>query len=728
MTSDSALGNSPDHNKTNEETENLSSTESFPTQQTALDRKILDHFPGLVVRKDLTYGLKQNAVVPTYVLEYLLGQHCSTDDAEVVEAGLDSVQRILARHYVHRYQANTVQSAIMQSGQHKVIDKVAVTPNDKTGGHEADFTNLGLRKVAISNDLVNRYKKLLAGGIWCIADVEYALPDMAGVSPWRIDALKPIQVPRIDIEQYLQAREQFTTDEWIDVLMQSIGFDPAKFGRRAKLLALVRLVPFCERNYNMLELGPKGTGKSHIYSEFSPHGMLISGSEVTVPKLFVNNSTNRIGLVGFWDCICFDEFAGKDKRSDKGLIDIMKGYMANHTFSRGVEQLSGEASMVFMGNTKRSVAYMLKHSHFFEPLPDKYIDSAFLDRLHAYNPGWEVAPIKHDLFSKGYGFIVDYLAEILKGLRSTNFSEHYKKYFEVASEVSTRDQTGFEKTFSGLMKLLHPGGNATEAEVEELLSFAMELRRRVRTHLVRIDETFPPHDFVYRNLSTGTEKTVLPPEEAQYPEFDGKAPPASAEVLSTEALPKSTSTEEASAESEDAISAAAKEPEAEAQPGQPQPGHTVLPENTQGWSYRKLFADHLKGATEITVCDPYIQAFHQIRNMMEFLTMVYELVEEGEEVKVHLITQLSSDLDSRQEENLHQVAESLDGTKVEFTWEFDPSPNFHARSITTDTGWKIILDRGLDIFQWYQSGPFSLQSNIQEARQTRGTEITFVKL
>ena len=486
-----------------------------------LDQKILLHFPGLVVRKDLTHGLKQNAVVPTYVLEYLLGQHCATEDNDAIKSGLESVQRILAKHYVHRNQAQLIKSTIKEKGRHKVIDKLTVELNDKGGFYEAQFTNLGLKKVPISDDFVRRFPKLLVGGIWCITDLTYDVVEDPKASPWQIDTLKPIQVANVDYEGFLKGRAQFTTEEWMDVLMQSIGFNPQMFERRAKLLTLIRLIPYCERNYNLLELGPKGTGKSHIYAEFSPHGMLISGSEVTTPKLFVSNATGKIGLVGYWDCICFDEFAGKDKRIDKALVDIMKNYMANRTFSRGIEQLTAEASMVFMGNTKKSVAHMLKHTHFFEPLPDKYIDSAFLDRIHAYNPGWEVAPIRHELFSNGYGFVVDFIAEILKRLRTEDFTGAYKEHFEVTSEVSTRDQTGFEKTFSGLMKILFPNGDATPAEIEELLAFSMEARRRVREHILRIDDTFKRHDFVYRSLKGGTNVTVLTPEEKEYSTFAG---------------------------------------------------------------------------------------------------------------------------------------------------------------------------------------------------------------
>ena len=694
---------------------------AVPRQLSPLDQKILQHFPGLVVRKDLTHGLKQNAVVPTYVLEYLLGQHCATDDNEVVKSGLESVQKILAKHYVQRSQAALVKSTIKEKGRHKVIDKLTVDLNDKGGYYEAEFNNLGLRKVPISDDFVRRYPKLLVGGIWCITDVTYEVADDPKASPWQIDTLKPIQVASVDYEEFLKSRAQFSTDEWMDVLMQSMGFNPDFFGRRAKLLILLRLIPFCERNYNLLELGPKGTGKSHIYAEFSPHGMLISGGEVTSAKLFVNNASNKPGLVEHWDVLCFDEFAGKDKKVDKGLVDIMKNYMANRSFSRGVMQLTAEASMVFMGNTKKSVAYMLKHSHFFEPLPDKYIDSAFLDRIHAYSPGWEVAPIRHELFTNGYGFVVDYISEILKHLRTEDYTGAYRKHFEITSEVSTRDQTGFEKTFSGLMKILFPGGNATPEEIEELLAFAMEARRRVREHILRIDDTFRRHDFIYHSLSSGKSVTVLTAEELQYPTFAGpRIQPAADEAgdkhVADEAQEPAKPRESASREiAEESI------PEALS-------GHLVLPENTKGWSYRRLFAKHLAGARQITISDPYIRLFFQARNLMEFLQMVHELVPEGDEIAVHMKTQSDPDSCVKQEENLNQIADSFTGSRIAFTWELDHRPNFHARSITTDTGWKITIDRGLDIFQKFESGPFSLEQAVQEARLTRGAEINYIRI
>lgn len=702
--------------------ETLEALLAEPAPPSDLDRKIVEHFPGLVVRKDLTNGLKQNAVVPTYVLEYLLGQHCATDDPAVIRSGLESVRRILAKHYVHRNQAELVKSTVKERGRHKVIDKVTVELNEKGGFYEAEFTNLGIKKVPISDDFVRRYPKLLVGGIWTITDLMYEVADDPKASPWQIDALKPIQVAGVDRDNFVRARAEFSTEEWMDVLMQSMGFNPEMFGRRAKLLNLIRLVPYCERNYNLLELGPKGTGKSHIYAEFSPHGMLISGAEVTAPKLFVNNSTGKIGLVGYWDCLCFDEFAGKDKRVDKGLVDIMKNYMANRTFSRGIEQLSAEASMVFMGNTQKSVAYMLKHSHFFEPLPDKYIDAAFLDRIHAYNPGWEVAPIRHELFTSGYGFIVDYLAEVLKELRTEDFTGAYQEHFEVVSEVSTRDQMGFEKTFSGLMKILHPHGKATREEVAELLAFSMEVRRRVREHLLRIDDTFNRHDFVYRPLDGGSAVTVLTPEEREYSTFAGPRPKPSKE----ESNDQDGSEDEA--EGREPGARTAGEGVASEQDAGPQPGHIVVPENTRGWSYRRLFAEHLRCAQRIEVRDPYIRVFFQIRNLMEFLHMVHDLVPEGDEIAVHLVTQSDAETSQKQEEFLNQVAENFTGSRIMFTWELDANPNFHARSIMTDNGWKITIDRGLDLFQKYEGGAFSAEQAIQELRLTRGAEVGYFRI
>ena len=481
-----------------------------------LDQKINNEFPGSVVRKDLVKAVKGNAIVPSYVLEYLLGQYCATDDDATIASGIDTVRGILAQHYVNRNEAGLIRSRIKEKGRYKVIDKVSVELNDKDGTYEATFANLGIKKVLVEPSITKAHPKLLVSGVWCICDVEYQHQLDPKVSPWILASLKPIQLSNFDRDAYLSARSRFSTDEWIDLLIQSIGFNPEMFNRRDKLLQLIRLIPYCERNYNLIELGPKGTGKSHIYSEFSPHGMLISGGEVTVAKLFVNNSTGKLGLVGYWDSVAFDEFAGKKKKSDKALVDIMKNYMANKSFSRGVETLGAEASMVFVGNTQNTVPHMLKHSDLFDELPDSYHDSAFLDRIHHYIPGWEMDMIRSEMFSDGYGFVVDYIAEILKSMRVQDFSDLYQEHFTLSSDISTRDRDGIHKTFSGLMKVLYPNQDATPAEIEEILTLAIEGRKRVKDQLVRMDPTITEADFSYTD-SAGAVHSVTTREQDEYP-------------------------------------------------------------------------------------------------------------------------------------------------------------------------------------------------------------------
>lgn len=488
-----------------------------------IDDKIIEHFSGLAVRKDLTKLVKGNAVVPSYVLEYLLGQYCATDDESTIDSGIETVKAILSKHYVHREESELVKSKIKETGRYKIIDKITVTLNDRAGTYEASFSNLGLRKVLVNSQVIKKHPKLLVGGVWCILDMEYEFGDEKDHVPWVIDKIKPIQIASLDFEQYQEARKQFSLDEWLDVLMQSIGLNPEQFSKRNKLLQLTRLIPFCERNYNLIELGPKGTGKSHVYSEFSPHGILVSGGEVSVPKLFVSNhAKGKIGLVGFWDVVSFDEFAGKSKRVDKNLVDIMKNYMANKSFSRGTESIGAEASMVFMGNTQRSVELMLRHSDLFEEMPEKYYDSAFLDRLHFYIAGWEIETLRNEMFTKGYGLIVDYLAEILKNQRPKDYSQYYCQFFETSTDIAIRDMDAIRKTFSGLMKILFPNEDATKEEVQELLSFAMEGRKRVKDQIVRIDDTFAKVDFSFRDLDSQEVIPVLTAEDIAYPELTGE--------------------------------------------------------------------------------------------------------------------------------------------------------------------------------------------------------------
>ena len=423
-----------------------------------LDRKINDYFHGKVVRKDLTKLVKGNAIVPTYVLEYLLGQYCATDDENTIKEGIDTVKRIITNHFVHRDEAQIVKSTIKERGSHRIIDKVSIRLNDREDRYEAFFANIGLSRIPISDEVVKEHPKLLSGGVWCILTMGYVSTDEKKATPWVVEQIKPIQISNIDIEEFKSMREKFTTDEWLDILLQTMGLNPDEFTKRSKLLQITRIVPFVENNYNLIELCPKGTGKSHVFSELSPHGILISGGEVSKAKLFVNNSSGEIGLVGYWDVVAYDEFAGKTKRTDRGLVDIMKNYMANKSFSRGTEVYGASASMVFVGNTDHSVPYMIKHSDLFDALPKDYYDTAFLDRMHAYLPGWEVQKLRNDMFSSDYGFIVDYLAEVLKELRKEDRTNDFSEFFQLSDTITTRDKTSIAKTYAGLSKVIYPNG------------------------------------------------------------------------------------------------------------------------------------------------------------------------------------------------------------------------------------------------------------------------------
>ncbi len=692
---------------------------------TELDRKINETFPGLAVRKDLVKTVKENAIVPTYVLEYLLGQYCATYDEASIQTGIESVRDVLRRHYVHRNESELVRSHIKEKGRYKVIDKISVTLNDRVNAYEAEFSNLGLKKVLVDSETVKAHPKLLVSGVWCIADVEYVFTEDKNTTPWLLNKLKPIQLSSFDFEGYLAARERFTLEEWMDLLLQSIGYNPEKFGQRAKMLQLIRLVPFCERNYNLMELGPKGTGKSHIYSEFSPHGILISGGEVTAPKLFVNNSSGKIGLVGYWDCVAFDEFAGKQKHVDKTLVDIMKNYMANKSFSRGVESLGAEASIVFVGNTQHTLPHMLKYSDLFCELPEKFYDSAFLDRIHFYIPGWEVDTIRGEMFSEGYGFVVDYLAEILRVLRNYDYSDRYGSYFSLSPGISTRDRDSINKTFSGLMKLLFPNGEAGKKDVETLLSFAMEGRKRVKDQILRLDTTFEGVEFSFNDGEKTVTVSTL--EETEYPDLYFKDQGAA------------SGEEEAAAGEKEAQGGKIAPPvqsghyekraTIETAPGGPKEGHRIFKENQKGVSYDDLFGQYLLGAKKILVTDPYVRIFYQIRNFMEFLETVVKFRAAGDEISVRLITNEDEFKPENQLECFEKMQNSATTLGIDFRWEFERSGSLHARHIVTDTGWKILLDRGLDIFQQYDmKEAFTFANRLQQFRACKAFEVTYIRV
>lgn len=666
------------------------------------NKKINDLFAGRVVRKDLTNRIKGNASVPTYVLEYLLGQYCATDDPETIEQGVEMVKEIITRHFVHRDEAQVIKSTIKERGSHRIIDKVSVRLNDKLDRYEANFANLGLNKIPILTEYIKSYPKLLSEGVWCIVTMSYAPAEGKDSSPWNVDQLKPIQISSVDIDEYKEVRKSFNKEEWIALLMQTMGLNPEEFTNRSMLLQLARLIPFVENNYNLIELGPKGTGKSHVFSELSPHGILISGGEVSKAKLFVNNSNGEIGLVGYWDVVALDEFAGKTKKSDQGLVDIMKNYMANKSFSRGTHVMQAEASIVMVGNTDHTVPHMLKHTDLFDALPKDYYDTAFLDRVHAYLPGWETKKLRNEMFSSDFGFIVDYLAEILKVLRKEDHTKAYQQHFDLSTTITTRDKTSIEKTFSGLVKIIYPHGEYTREEAKELLDFAIESRKRVKDQLRKMDETFndDPVDFSYRTKD-GKLFSIETLEVMEY--GDAKL----------NILPSSMRTPPAEKPAEEKTSKKYLE------------GFNLnIRDNQTNISYKGLFGDYLEGATEYVIKDPYIRLPYQMRNFVELCRLITELKPEDEEIRIHLVTYNNEDFLDAAKQGFSELGDSLEELGITFTYEFNDVQ--HDRCIEMNNGWKIILGRGLDIWQ-KTSGRFDIAEFYQEKRLCKEFEVTVVR-
>lgn len=448
------------------------------------DRKLNTYFKGRVVRKDLTKLVKVGHNVPVYVLEYLLGANCATDDEELIEQGVRKVKNILSENYVRPDEAEKIKSKIRETGYYTIIDKVSVKLNEKRDIYEAVFSNLGLSKVQVDPEYVTKYDKLLGGGIWCIIKMEYSAEMLP--SPFIIASLKPIQIPNINISEIIDQRKNFTKEEWIDVLLRSVGMEPTQLETPAKWHLLERLVPLIENNYNLCELGPRSTGKSHVFKEISPNSILISGGQTTVANLFYNMGTRQVGLVGLWDVVAFDEVAGI-KFKDKDGIQIMKDYMASGSFARGKDQINANASIAFVGNINQSVSSMLKTSHLFVPFPEEMNnDSAFFDRMHYYLPGWEVPKFRPEHFTDRYGFIVDYLAEFLREMRKRSFIDVLFKYYKLGNNLNQRDVIAVKKTFSGLAKLIYPDENITKEDACEILEYALVGRRRVKEQLKRI--------------------------------------------------------------------------------------------------------------------------------------------------------------------------------------------------------------------------------------------------
>ncbi|WP_375104762.1 protease Lon-related BREX system protein BrxL [Paenibacillus sp. RS8] len=477
--------------------------------------KLKTFFSGKIVRKDLTKNIKEGANVPVYVLEYLLGMYCSSMDEEEIEAGVVNVKQILAENYVRPDEAQKIISKLRERGSYTVIDKISVRLNYKNDVYESEFSNLGIKNVPIAEKYVSDFERLLAGGIWCIVQMEYFYDEAdKNHCPFIIRKLTPIQMPSLDIEEVRAARANFTDDEWIDLVLRSTGMEPSQFDKRVKWLHLARLLPLIENNYNLCELGPRGTGKSHIYKEISPNSILISGGQTTVANLFYNMANKTVGLVGMWDCVAFDEVAGI-KFKDQDGVQIMKDYMASGSFARGKEEKNAYASMVFVGNINQSVDVVLKTSHLFDPFPDAIAnDTAFLDRMHCYIPGWEIPKYHPEYFTNGYGFITDYFSEIMRELRKISYADAFQKYFKFGSNLNQRDVIAVKKTVSGLVKLLHPDGRFTKENVEEILRFALELRRRVKEQLKKIGGMeFYDVNFSYIDNESFEEEYVPVPEQ-----------------------------------------------------------------------------------------------------------------------------------------------------------------------------------------------------------------------
>ena len=679
-----------------------------------LQSKIMEAFIGKVVRKDLAFLVKGNLPVPTYVLEYLLGQYCATDDEEVIAQGLEKVKDVIRNNYINRAESEEVKGKIRENGRFRIIDKVTAVLNDRNDVYQASFANLTLTGVPISDEIIIKNPKLLSGnGVWSIVTIAYQPGDEIK-QRWLIESLKPIQISNVDVVDFIDQRAKFTTDEWIDFMIHTVGLNPDVLNRREKFIVLSRLLPFVENNFNFMELGPKGTGKSHVFQEFSPYGVLVSGGDVTSARLFVKMSGNKeiLGLVGYWDTVAWDEYEQqKGKAVDAVLIDTMQNYLANKSFNRGKATHEASASMAFVGNTKHTVEYMLKNSHLFESIPTAFIKGAFLDRIHLYNPGWEVKMLKKDSFSKGYGLITDYISAILHELRKKDFSSLLQNYAKFSGSLSERDHLAIRKTFSGMVKLLYPNGVFTDEEAFEIINFAAEGRKRVKDQLYTIDETFraEPAYFEYEDLKAHNKVQVKTLEQLDYGKEDyrpAEAVPVPEVEIPMPARPEAPKDAKPEPIREEELPSTVKE----------------IRMNQRGVSYTKLFGPYLRTAHKVELTDPFIRQPYQIDNLIEFIQTVKQSVADPEGLEIHLST--FNDDEHRPDviDIFDAITDDLAPRGIDFTYDFDAS---HDRFIRLDNGWQINLGRGLDIFDKVER--FSIDRISQEDRRCKACSIAFVR-
>lgn len=691
----------------------------------ALQDKILNAFGGKVVRKDLAFQVKGNLPVPTYVLEYLLGQYCASDDPQIIEEGVEKVKSVIRNNYISRAEADLIKGRIREKGSYTVIDKITAALNDKQDLYEVNFANLGLVNIPVEDTIVRKNPKLLSGnGVWSIVKINYLSGEDIRIR-WEIQSLKPIQISNIDVDDYISQRSLFSTEEWIDLLMHTIGLNPENLNRREKFIALARLLPHIENNFNFMELGPKGTGKSHVYQEFSPYSVLVSGGDVTSARLFVKMSGNRelLGLVGFWDVVAWDEYEQKPHRSiEAKLVDTMQNYLANKSFNRGKGTHESTASMVFVGNTKHTVPYMLRNTHLFESVPTDFLQTgAFLDRIHVYNPGWEVKVLKKSSFSTGYGLITDYISAILHELRNIDFSSRLNQYAKFSGTLSERDHNAIRKTFSGFCKLLYPNGEMTDEEAKELIDFAAEARKRVKDQLYIIDSTFcaEPAKFEYSWLPTGELVKVETLENLENNHRCCMDQPDEVEE-SEPSVESHKPTNVQTNDSNDKVLEIVGTGIRRLRPRTRQLVSTTISvrENQGGVTYKGLFGDYLKDAKDIKLTDPFIRQPYQIDNLVDFIAMVREVTTQ-DSIRIHVSTQNENDEKVAEVIDIfNDLADELQPVGIDFTYDFKAD---HDRLIQTDTGWTITLGRGLDIYEWF--GRFSLGRTNQMNRRCKAFNV-----
>ncbi len=643
----------------------------------------------------------------------------------MIAEGMEKVKEIVRDHYFNRADNEIIKGRIREKGSYLIIDKVSAYLDAGANCYRCDFENLGLGGLNMPDQHVRANEKLLSGtGVWSIVRLRFDPSDDAP-SRWVIEMYKPIQVANIDLEEYKTHRGEFTTDEWIDFLIHSIGLNPCVLNRREKLIAIARLLPYIENNYNFMELGPKGTGKSHVFQDFSPYGVLVSGGDVTSARLFVKISGRQeiLGLVGYWDNVAWDEFEQqKGRATDAVLIDTMQNYLANKAFNRGGATHVASASMCFVGNTKHTVEYMMRRTHLFESIPTSFIKGAFLDRIHLYNPGWEISPLKKSSFSGGYGMITDYFAAILHAMRKEDRSGEMLSRVKFSGTLSERDHLAIRKTFSGMMKLLYPDGKFTEAEALEVINFAAEGRKRVKEQLYRIDETFKaePAVFEYTILSNGETRPINTLEEIENA-VSGVATVGDSGDAGTQDDGGNATSSAGTVVSTGGVNVPQQSGMEVPVLG---PKHVYVQSNQRGVSYKSLFGDYLRGAQEIVIIDPFIYKPYQIDNLGDLLQLILDMNADSEEdLRVELHTSVNEADPQIQNEAFESFKEDLAREGVEFDFTYDAT---HDRAILVDDKWAINLGRGLDIFDYFQR--YSLKRASQRMRKCRDFQMTIAPI